>query len=363
MVQRTLSLFLLSLLILPGLAVAQEQQQPAGQFGERVTVSEVLLDVLVLDKDGNVVPGLGKDDFTVTEDGKPMQLTSVDFYTTRYGGPEASATKPGEVPASRYFIFYFDDQKKNNLSTSRLMGQQLEAGRQARKWVEEAMQPSDWIAVVSYDFRLKIQQDFTQNRDDLLRAISNAVRARSPGRFPSRMKAVDASAPSLLENLPKGKALRDATTNEYKALTVLARATKGIVGRKNLILFSIGFGQIDPQTGVARPDRRYYPELKDTLNNSNVAVYPLDLTPVAFEHAQRDFLSLLAADTGARSFLQPVNFRILLDRISKENAGYYLISYRSPHPRGESGFQDVKVETKDPKLEVLARKGYHFGKT
>lgn len=344
-------------------AVPAQDQQPAAQFGEHMTVSEVLLDVLVLDKEGNVVPGLDKSDFTVTEDGKPMQLTSVDFYTTRYGGPEASAAKPGEVPASRYFIFYFDDQKTNNLSTSRLMEQQLEAGREARKWIDESMQPSDWIAVVSYDSRLKIQQDFTQDREALEQAIDNAVRARNPERFPSRMKAKDASAPSLLANLPKGKALRDATTNEYKALTVLARATKGIVGRKNVIFFSIGFGKIDPQTGVARPDQRYYPELKDALNNANVAVYPLDLTPIAFEHAQRDFLSLLASDTGARSFLQPVNFRILLDRISKENTGYYLISYRSGHPRDESGFQDVKVKTKDPKLEVLARKGYHYGGT
>lgn len=363
MVHRTLSLLLLSLLTLPALAGAQDQQRPTAEFGERMTVSEVLLDVLVLNKDGEVVPGLGKDDFIVTEDGRPMQLTSVEFYTTHYGGTEAAAARPGEVPASRYFIFFFDDQKTNNLSSSRLMAQQLDAGREARKWVEEEMQPSDWIAVVSYDSRLKIQQDFTQNHDDLIAGIDNAVRGRSPERFPSRSKAIDASAPSLLANLPKGRALRDATTNPYKALTELARATGGIVGRKNLILFSIGFGKIDPQTGVARPDQRYYPELKDALNSNNVAVYPLDLTPLAFEHAQRDFLSLLAADTGGRSFLQPVNFRILLDRISKENTGYYLISYRSEHPRGESGFQDVKVETKNPKLEVLARKGYHFGAT
>lgn len=359
--RRTLIYAALVILALPAQLFAQEPSQPAGQFGEQVTVSEVLLDVLVLDKDGNVVPGLGKDDFVVTEDGKPVDLTGVEFYTTRYGGSEQAEPRAGEVPASRYFIFYFDDQKTNNLSSSRLMAQQLDAGREAKKWIKEAMQPSDWIAVVSYDYRLKIQQDFTQDRKALLEGIDNAVRGRDPERYPSRTKAVDASAPSLLADLPKGDALRDATTNEYKAMTELARASGGIVGRKNIILFSIGFGKIDPQTGVARPDQRYYPTLKDALNDNNVAVYPLDLTPLAFDHAQRDFLSLLAADTGARSFLQPVNFRLLLDRISKENTAYYLLSYRSPHPRGESGFQDVKVETRDPKLEVLARKGYHYG--
>lgn len=361
--RRTLIYFVLTVLALPAYLFAQDQSQPAGQFGGEVNVSEVLLDVLVLDKDGTVVPGLGKDDFVVTEDGKPVELTGVEFYTTRYGGPEQTAPKAGEIPASRYFIFYFDDQKTNNLSSSRLMAQQLDAGREAKKWIEEAMQPSDWIAIVSYDYRLKIQQDFTQDRKELLKAVDNAVRGRDPERYPSRTKAVDAAAPSLLANLPKGDALRDATTNEYKALTELAQASGGIVGRKNVVMFSIGFGKIDPQTGVARPDQRYYPTLKDALNDNNVAVYPLDLTPLAFEHAQRDFLSLLAADTGARSFLQPVNFRLLLDRISKENTGYYLLSYRSPHPRDESGFQEVKVETRNPKLEVLARKGYHYGKS
>ena len=49
----------------------QPQDKPQGEFGEKLNVHEVLLDVLVTDARGHVIVGLGKDDFVVREDGKP----------------------------------------------------------------------------------------------------------------------------------------------------------------------------------------------------------------------------------------------------------------------------------------------------
>ena len=42
-----------------------QQDQPQGEFGEELAVTEVLLDVLVTDANGDVVIGLGADDFVV----------------------------------------------------------------------------------------------------------------------------------------------------------------------------------------------------------------------------------------------------------------------------------------------------------
>ena len=50
-----------------------------------------------------------------------------------------------------------------------------------------------------------------------------------------------------------------------------------------------------------------------------------------------------------------------LKEISKENSGYYLLSYQSEHPASEAGFQKVKVRAKDGAVKVRARKGYRYG--
>ncbi|MGH9382164.1 MAG: VWA domain-containing protein [Thermoanaerobaculia bacterium] len=346
-------------LILPLLAGAQEP--PPGQFEGEVDVTEVFLDVVVTDRQGQPVPGLQAGDFVVTEDGEPVEVTSVEYYTTRYGAPEAEL-KPGEVPASRHFIFFFDDQRFNSTPENRLLPQQVQAGRQAAEWARENLQPSDWAAVLSYDSRLKIHLDFAQDRDAIVEAIEAASRGGEPRAETSRRGGADAGVASLLARLPTGKELSRITPRPYSALTRVAEAVGPIAGRKNLLLFSIGFGQIDSFTGTARGDERYYPDMIQALNDNNVAVYAIDVSTLETRfHSQETFLSQLASDTGARYFAPTVSFATPLEQVSEETTGYYLLSYRAQHPRGETGYQRVKVDTHDNGLRVHARKGYQFG--
>jgi VWFA-related protein len=64
--------------------MVMEAQQPAAPASEaptttfKTSVSRVLVDIVVTDKDGNPVPGLTKSDFTVSEDGQPQQILSFD---------------------------------------------------------------------------------------------------------------------------------------------------------------------------------------------------------------------------------------------------------------------------------------------
>ncbi|MCP4658814.1 MAG: hypothetical protein GY856_25670, partial [bacterium] len=60
------------------------QEEPAAEFGELVEVSEVLLDVLVTDRQGNVILGLGPDDFIIEEAGETIPLTGASFYSNRF---------------------------------------------------------------------------------------------------------------------------------------------------------------------------------------------------------------------------------------------------------------------------------------
>jgi len=58
---------------------AQAQQADSDAPSLRVTSTLVFLDVTVLDKNGKpVTNGLGQDDFTISEDGKPQRIFSFE---------------------------------------------------------------------------------------------------------------------------------------------------------------------------------------------------------------------------------------------------------------------------------------------
>src|SRR3954452_6817851 len=83
-IPRMTALALIAICGLGASAMAQTpQDKPQGVFQGEVNFNEVLLDVLVTDSRGNVIVGLDKNDFVVKENGKPVGLTSVAFYSNR----------------------------------------------------------------------------------------------------------------------------------------------------------------------------------------------------------------------------------------------------------------------------------------
>lgn len=378
---RILPLLLLSLVATaPALGQTDaEPSQPAAEFGELVEVSEVLLDVLVTDRDGNVVVGLGPDDFVVTENGEEVDLTGVSFYSNRFVSPEKEAEAaepelagpaPDEVLADRYFIFFFQDTQRLGTNNTLLIRQQLDAARKARRWVEQEMLGGDWVAVLSYDYKLKVHADFTRDRERLDEAIARAAKGTDPGKeWASRRPDAEEldGRPSLLDDLPTGKDLRKESETMYKALELVGEASADILGRKNLLLFGIGFGDLERVAGTgfeavrAEPDRRYWPDMVRELNDANVAIYPIQLVPARFENQQDDFLNQLAATTGGRYFENFVNFITPMERIADQASGYYLLSYQTSHPADESGYREVEVDTVNPRFRVQARQGYAYG--
>ncbi len=346
-------------LLAPAMAPGQGGEEP--RFEEEIVVTEVLLDALVTDRAGNIVLGLEPADFVVEEGGEPVELTGATFYSHRQflestEMAERLGVDRGSIPQDRYFILFFDDPR---LYSSRLLAKQLQAGRDAREWIESSMLANDHVAVASYLRRLRVYQDFTHDRAKVLAAIELAARGADPGtEWPSRRP--EAEGPSLLAGLPTGKALRKRTARIYDGLRLLADAARPIPGRKNLILFSTGFGLID-ELDLYQPDSRYYPPMTRALNAANVAVYAVDMIPAGVERPLSLSLARLAADTNGRYFNIFTSFLTPLREVGSESDGYYLLSYRSERPLGASGYQQVRVSTRNPEFRVRARAGYAFG--
>ncbi len=207
------------------LAAQEAQQEPArdDSFQGKVDVNEVLLDVLVTDARGNVIVGLGKDDFVVKEDGKPVDLPASPSTATAAswspGKPAKKGLKIDRAPQDRYFILFFEDQKdaarRPRGCSPRARGRQPGPG-----WVR----PRDAAQRLGGGRRattrkLKVQQDFTQRPPGPDRGHPATLsRARPRGQlYPPGSKAGE--GPSLTAGLPKGNELRDKTPTIYEALS------------------------------------------------------------------------------------------------------------------------------------------------
>ncbi len=365
-----LSILAFCALLAPAFLAAQET---AGNFDATVEVSEVLLDVVVTDRDGNVILGLEPDDFIVSDGEQEVAVNSATFYSNRAFLESAALAErlgisPDDVPVDRYFILFFHDPRSLYPD---LVSEQLDALRWARRWVHQELLPNDWVAVVGYDYSLKIYQDFTTDNERILSALDDVGKGgKDPGsNWPSRTDTSE--GPSLRVNLPRGKELRKATNKIYGALETLADAAGYIRGRKNVLMFSAGFGEPGDFSEITnwatyRPNERYYPPMMEELNDSNVAVYTISLIKelVSTSEAQAilgNSLSLLSDDTGGRHYMNFVNFRTPMSDIVQDNNGYYLLSYPAEHPRGDSGYRSVSVESRNPDFVVRARGGYRFG--
>ena len=192
-------------LLLLGLSlpqVALGQQEPIeGVFTGEVEVTEVLLDVVVTDKQDRIIVGLGLDDFVVSEDGETVQVTSATFYSGRrlVGSAEPLVSRGAAietVPQDRYFILFVQEEGLREKTSRRtLVDHQKRAGRHFARWLVEEAQPADRLAVVSFRGRLKVHQDFTTDREALLEAVDRAVRGRDPEKIPpTRRSATQASS-------------------------------------------------------------------------------------------------------------------------------------------------------------------------
>ena len=127
----------------------------------RVETSLVVCDVLVLDPRGRAVSGLGREDFLVTEDGKPQEVGAFAL------GDSAN------VPRSIVLIFDYSGSMRPFIANSVL----------AAKTLVDQLNPRDRMALVTDDVELLV--DFTRDKA-LLREKLEELKRRVTGGENSR---------------------------------------------------------------------------------------------------------------------------------------------------------------------------------
>lgn len=355
--KRLAGILALAVLTLPTFAQEQVLVQPP-QFGEQIDVNAVLLDIIVTDRKGNHILGLGPEDFVVKENGVEQTIDSVDYFTNRRlldQREEQAPFKVERVREDRYFIFFFDKPS----DPAALFDQLLNARQAVKTFLDREMKETDLVAIVGHDVRLKVYSDFTNDKKQLVRALDETTRF---GR--GILTAPTGEGPSILRNMDRDD-LVNGTGTVYQALDLLSDSVRPIRARKNLVLFSPGIADREEQvfSGDMLINRsRYLDPALRSLNAANVSVYGVqlqrnaDTRPVFHQR-----LDELSDSTGGHYYRLNVSFNPALEQIENTNNGYYLVTYRSPHAKGESGFQKVHVNVKNREFRVVARSGYQYG--
>lgn len=171
----------LALLLLGLAAAAQQAQQPSQQPQNddvvRIDSELVLTSVTVVDKQGKFVEGLGREQFELKVDGKPVPASFVERVSagsvreralTAPRAGEAAPPRPRAESASdrgRVIIFFVDDMH--------LTSDSLQRTRKAiSDFVENDMGLSDQVAIASPTGQLGFLQQFADNKAVLRAALA-----------------------------------------------------------------------------------------------------------------------------------------------------------------------------------------------
>jgi VWFA-related protein len=166
----TLSMLPLNSAVIPAAAA-----QSGSSFKMRVDVELVTAEIVVLDKKGKPVRGLKKENFRIYEDGKEQEILSFDEVNDESGAASLGigAMNEGDNHRGKTVLIVFDD--------STITAAHLKTSRDsAARFVREHMRPQDIFAVASFGLSMRVLQNFTSDREEVLAAIaqpavSNAV--------------------------------------------------------------------------------------------------------------------------------------------------------------------------------------------
>ncbi len=163
----------------PTLRGQDPRQTPEVTF--QVEVNYVDVDVVVTDEQGNFVTGLTRDDFEVSENGRPQKIDQFSMVgipvekPTEFvheGRPVVADTQSNRKPFDgRVYVLVLDD-----LDVSAMRSTHLKDA--ARKFVREYMGANDLAAVVYTSGRKDATQEFTTNRELLIAAIDKFIGQR-----------------------------------------------------------------------------------------------------------------------------------------------------------------------------------------
>ncbi len=372
------------------------QQDGRGGYHINVNVNTVLTNVVVRDKKtGEVVRGLKASDFTIVEDKKPQRISSFDFQDVNEAAVLAEKnTTSGKASVAdliehnfaanssalrdhRLIVMFFDLSSMQDEDIDRSVDAAL-------NYVNKQMQPADLVAVVSMNTGLSMDQDFTNNKDALLRVIKryngDDASGFANGGTTGSTDASSDSGSSFSADDSEFNSLN--TDREMFAIRTIAQSLERVDQKKSMLYFSGGL----TKNGIENEA-----SLRSATNEAtkaNMAIYAVDtrglqaLSPVgdasqgsirgnaaysgattrqqfSANFSSQETLSTIATETGGKLFSDSNDFAPAFQQIQKDTEAYYILGFKSTNLAHDGTFRHLTVTStrKDVRLEF--RPGYY----
>ena len=272
----------------------------------------------VKDKHGMLIPGLGKDEFTVEEDGVPQ--------TIKYFSAETN------LPLTLAILI------DSSGSQARVLEIEKEVGGQ---FLREFLKEKDEATIISFDVTVDLLQDFTNSPSELSRALNKAKINSGVGGSPGL------GGGPIDNHNPAGTVL-------YDAVYVASREKLSTeTGRKAIILLTDGEDQGS----------------KLNIKNAVEAAQKADAVCYVLLIADRGLnfgfgagaMRQLTDDTGGRVIEvgnRPDKLKEAFKQISDELRSLYNVGYTPITHKQDGSFLRLNVKSKQG-YKVQSRKGYY----
>jgi len=342
------------------IAGAQGQKPPVFRAG----INLIQTDVTVLGPDGRPVHGLAIDDFSLFEDGEPVEIlgfAEVNIPDAVDAPPWMRDTSPDVRSAlsGRVFVFLLDDaQVPYSMTPGNFIhpNERITAVKRIAEQFINRMGPDDVAAVICvYDNRCDL--DFTSDRN----RIRSAVARFSPKGAMFGYKASAGMANSIAKYL-QGQSGRRRTIvyiTPHEPTRPASWSPTSLDGGgpaemmaletfKQALRAGITVYSLNPNSLLslkdAPPDD---PDAPDSTGATRFNIWP----------------GTLSAETGGFNISRPSQFVDGVTQIFRETGSYYLLGYEQPKKKDTGynmigGLREIEVRVNRPDLTIKSHRGY-----
>jgi VWFA-related protein len=374
-------------------AGAQSNRQDAYIF--KANAELVLTNVVVRDSNtGEFVRSLKQSDFTIYENGKRQDISTFDFQTVEMATPLNEATisglaagvngpgtkavvvaKPEDLRNHRLIVMFFDLTSMQPEDLDRCVAA-------ARAFLTSKMQPADLVALVSLGDTLKVDQDFTSDRDALANEVGIYNGTEGQG-FGQGAGANTNQVEDTSGYTPDESEYNDLNTDrELFALRAISKSLAKITEKKSLLYFS---------GGISRDGIENQASLRSAINaavRANLAIYSVDtrglqaISPLgdastgslrgsgAFNgaalannmnanFATQEVMATLSSDTGGKAFFDSNDFAPAFAQVQRDTSAYYAIGFHSSNPARDGKYRKLTIKVNRPGVKLEYRPGYY----
>ncbi len=305
----------------------QDEQMPATTL--KVNVNLVSLYFSVRDKHNGLVSTLTKDDCTILEDKAPQ--------TIKHWNAEA------DQPLTLGILLDTSGSQQNVLPLEQQTGSEF---------LKRVLRSKDEAFLVSFDVDVDLLADYTNNPNQLARAMNKAEINTAGGNGAGGAPGIG-QGPVATSGTPKGTLLYDAV---YLAANDKLRSENG---RKAMILLTDGGDQ---------GSRKKLSDAIEAAQKANTIIYVLLIADrgfyggMSFGYNGPAEMKRLAEQTGGRMIDVGNNgpkMEAAFKQIEDELRTQYVASYTPTNDKLDGSYRKLDVECKGDGLKVQARKGYY----